>query len=237
VSYHVLNSAILLGVLQLPQRWTFNFDFDRRKSPLLTTRNALIGQPVTSLTDLSVLFSNDEIRQLALDRTADTYNYSVAVGHPLTERVQINADVTMSNFSALPASGGVSAITDTGNILAYSLYSLGTGWWASSDFNIAALRYQTSGDGKIASAAYYVRFPLVAAWRFGPRLRVDHQQLTADGSTFWLYVPAVRLDYLNGHSYFEFETGAELGRRDLPQVQQQQKSTRYYFTVDYRWNF
>ena len=49
IFYHSLNTASLLGTLQLPARWNVSFDAERRNSPVLTTRNALIGQPFTDL--------------------------------------------------------------------------------------------------------------------------------------------------------------------------------------------
>ncbi|MBV8307261.1 MAG: SPOR domain-containing protein, partial [Gammaproteobacteria bacterium] len=47
--YHSLNTASLLGTLQLPARWNVSFDTERRNSPVLTTGNALIGQSFSNL--------------------------------------------------------------------------------------------------------------------------------------------------------------------------------------------
>ena len=59
--YHSLNTASLLGTVQLPARWSLSLDAERRNSPLLTTGNALIGQPVTNLTGLLETCTLDQI--------------------------------------------------------------------------------------------------------------------------------------------------------------------------------
>ncbi len=76
--FQELNSAVLVGTMQLPGQWSMSLDLEQRKSPVLTTRNALIGQPVPTLADLLSLFSSDEIQQLALDRTSPTEIYGMS---------------------------------------------------------------------------------------------------------------------------------------------------------------
>ncbi|TLY98524.1 MAG: hypothetical protein E6K36_18025, partial [Gammaproteobacteria bacterium] len=68
-AYHSLNAASVLGTLQLPAHWSVSFDVERRNSPVLTTRNALIGQNFTDLVQLEQVFTPAQIYQLALDRT------------------------------------------------------------------------------------------------------------------------------------------------------------------------
>src|SRR6185369_11484935 len=53
--YHSLNTASLLGTVMLPARWNLSFDAERRNSPVLSTRKALIGQPVATVAELATL--------------------------------------------------------------------------------------------------------------------------------------------------------------------------------------
>ncbi len=55
--FQELNNAVVLGTLELPARWTLGLNLDRRKSPSLSLRNALIGQPVSSFDELLGLFT------------------------------------------------------------------------------------------------------------------------------------------------------------------------------------
>src|SRR6202000_1813361 len=81
-AYHSINTASLLGTVQLPARWNVSFDAERRNSPVLSTRNALIGQPAATVAELEALIQQaglpaQTIFQWARDRTPYTTDYSV----------------------------------------------------------------------------------------------------------------------------------------------------------------
>src|SRR5258708_23490570 len=105
--YHSLNTASLIGTLQLPARWNVSFDAERRNSPVLTTRNALIGQPFTDLIQLEQVFTPAQIYQLALDRTPITANYSLTATKALGPRLQWTAIVTGTQIASTRACGAV----------------------------------------------------------------------------------------------------------------------------------
>ena len=236
IYYNELNSAVLLGVFELPARWTVNFNLDHRASPLISTRNALIGQPVATLDELSTLFSEDQLRQLALDRTAESATYSVALSRPITERLQVSADLTTSSISATPASGGVAAIDASGTLNAYSLQLIGGDWLAGNDFHLVGARYQSGGTSRLASLAWYTRFPLGQLWRIGPRLRVDQQR--TDAVSQLRYVPSLRVDFIGQRNFAILEVGAEIASRKANSTNAtQQDTTRYYLGAEYRWSF
>ena len=52
IFYQSLNTAAILGTMQLPALWNLSFDAERRNAPVLTTQNALIGQPFRRWTSL-----------------------------------------------------------------------------------------------------------------------------------------------------------------------------------------
>jgi tetratricopeptide (TPR) repeat protein len=233
--YSTINTVVLLGVLELPARWTVSFDVDRRNAPLLTTRNALIGQPVEDLATLQTLFSDSEIRQLAEDRTARADTYSISVTRPLSERFRVSIDASSTSISSTPESGGVASVPTSGNVQSYSVQLLGGGWIARDDFNVLGVRYQTGGDSKVTSLAYYTRFALGTAWRIGPRIRVDQQTVNADGSKRLQYIPSLRTDYLGKHLSILTELGAQLGSRTGGA--QREDSSDYFVSLQGRWNF
>jgi hypothetical protein len=76
------------------------------------------------------------------------------------------------------------------------------------------------------------RLPIGSALRLTTRVRVDHRTFLTDDSTQWTLLPSLRLDYVRGRSMVEFESGAELGRRERPGFSEH--STRYYFSLGYR---
>lgn len=232
VAYGTVNSAILMGSVQLPARWTFGFNVDHRHSPVLTTRNALIGQPVQTMDELLGMYSSAEIQQLAEDRTPLSDVYSVSLARPISERLQLSFDVYASKTAATPASGGVAATPASPLDKTFQLQLMANGLAWPDDVFVFAARYQDNEMQTLQSLGVWTRLPLGNTWRIGPRLRVDRRETHNDLGSETLYVPSLRVDYQRGTSWFEFECGAELGQRQIPT--EKERSQRYYAGLGYR---
>ena len=243
VFYHSLNTASLLGTLQLPARWNVSFDTERRNSPVLTTGNALIGQPFTDLYQMQQVFTEQEIYQLARDRTPVTSYYSLTATHPLGQRVQFTAIAAATQSGATPASGGVPAEPATGLLPNYQVQIYASNLWHEGDFNVLTLQHGDTQIGRLDSVSATLRFPLGGAWRLAPRMSIERLSGLSDGSKETSYLPSALLDYQRGNTLLQFETGAQLGSREaflqLPtgQFVQTQNTTSYYFSLSYRINF
>lgn len=233
--YQELNSAVLTGSLQLPARWSASFSADHRRAPVLTTRNALIGQPVRSLDELLGLFTPSEIEQLARDRTPLSDLLSVSVSRPLGERFQFDFEAYGSRFAATTASGGVAATPASGLEETLQLQISANNLAQANDLWVLAARYQDGTLTTIKSLALAARMPVGGAWRLGPRLRVDRRDSLIDAASETLYVPTLRVDYQRGRAWFECEAGAEFGERQL--IADDESSTRYYFGLGYHLHF
>jgi tetratricopeptide (TPR) repeat protein len=242
--YHSLNTASLLGTVQLPWRWNVSFDAERRNSPVLTTRNALIGQPATTLTQLEGQLeaagltpqtAQQSLFQWARDRTPYTTDYSVTATRPLGQRLQFSATVGASQTSATPGSGNVDPQPATGTELIYQAQLYGSSLWRPGDFSVASISYANTQTGKVDTISATTRFPVVGAWRLGPRLTVDRRVLATDGSTELTYIPSALLDYQRGLKLLQFEIGGELGKRDA--ILETQNTKRYYVSLSYRIGF
>ena len=177
VYFKSLNAAALLGTMQLPDRWSLSFDAEKRNAPVISLRNALIGQNATSIPDLQTVFTDDEILQAARDRTAVSTNYSLTATRPLGQRYQFSATIDASKIDATPASAGVPAQPGTGMTLAYQAQVYGSNLWRNGDFSVLSLAYADTETGKIASVSATTRVPVGGDWRLGPRLTVDRRQL------------------------------------------------------------
>ncbi|MGE0115480.1 MAG: SPOR domain-containing protein [Steroidobacteraceae bacterium] len=233
--FQSLNTAALLGTIQLPARWSLSVDAERRNSPILTTRNALIGQPVTTIAELEQVFLPDEVYQLARDRTPITSNYSLTATRPLGERFQFAATVSAAETDATVASGGVEAQPASGLNVSYQTQIYASSLWRKGDFNVLSFNYADTEIGKISAIGLTTRFPLSGAWRIGPRLTVNHRTLIGDSSTETIFVPALLLDYQRNRKQLQLETGGQLGKRST--TQQSQTTTRYYVSLAYRIGF
>ena len=242
-SFHALNTASVLGTLQLPARWSVSFDAERRNSPVLTTRNALIGQPFPDLIQLEQVFTPEQIYQLARDRTPITSNYSFTATKPLGQRFQVTTIVSATQTGATPASGGVDAVPASGMLLTYQGQVYGSNLWRNGDFNVLTFTHGNTIIGRIDSVSANSRFPIGGAWRLGPRFTVDRLNSLTDGSQNTTYIPSLLLDYQRERKLFQLEFGGQLGKREaFLQLQngafvQTQNTTRYYVSVSYRISF
>jgi hypothetical protein len=233
--YRSLNTASLLGTLQLPARWSLSFDAERRNSPVLTTRNALIGQPDTTLAQLEQVFTVQQIFQLARDRTPYTTDYSLTATRPLGQRFQFSSTVSATETGASPASGGVDEQPATGLELTYQAQIYTSSLWRTGDFSVLTATYSNTEIGKVSGLSASSRFPLNGAWRIGPRLTIDRRNLIIDGSTELTYIPSVLIDYQKDRRLLQFEVGGQLGKRDA--LLQSQDTKRYYVSLAYRISF
>jgi len=230
-----LNDALLIGTIELPSRWTLALNLDHRKSPTLGVRNAMIGQPVQGFDELFGLYSNAELDQLAVDRTADTSTYTLSVSRPIGERWQWSLDLSSLSFGSTPASGGVEATPDPGTDVVVATQALGYGLFGHGDVESLGLRYQTGDTFDSMSLGLGSQFPIGNAWRLSPRVRVDRRTFNTDNSTETVVAPGLRAELRWGHFMFELEGGAELGRRALDSGNQD--TNRYYVSLGYRYDF
>ncbi len=235
-AFHSINAAVLLGTLQLPDRWQLTVDLERRNAPILTTENALFGQiGITTLPQLQQTFTDDQIFQLAKDRTQVLSSYIVSALKQLGERFQVMFDVFATQESTLPASGGVEAIPGTnGTNVSYQMQLFGTGILTSTDFNQLILRYDHTATSNTTGVGYIARYPLWGAWRIGPRF-LGQRKVSPGGIVQVTYAPYAHLDWQRNGRLLEIEGGTELGLN--PAFLQTGNTTRLFISVGYRVSF
>lgn len=236
VSYGTLNMLLLLGNWLFPDYTTVNLVYDQRKSPLLTTRNALIGQLDTSLAALAQRYTADQIRQLARDRSADSHSYTLSAAHPLNDRLQIGGDLTLATFASTPASGGVEAMPASGDDWSYSVQLMGSDLIKRGDIVIVGLRRDNNVSSDTWSISLNTRYPVSDDWRINPLLRLDHRHYASDGSSQWSFLPTLRVNYMLKRDFnLEFELGGEWTNHDVTGVSD--NTTGYYLGLGYRADF
>ncbi len=229
-----LNDVLLLATATLPARWTLAANYDHRKSPGLSLRNALIGQPVGTFDELFGLYSSSQIEQLARDRTAESDTYTLSLSRPFGEKWQWSMDMSGVSISETPASGGVDATPDSGTDLIFSTQTMAYGLFGRGDVSSLGLQYQTGDATDTMSLGLYTQLPLGEAWRVSPRIRIDQRQFHGDGSTQLLYAPGLRAEMRWRRFWLELEGGAEIGQRTLGDSSAD--TTRYYFSLGYRYD-
>lgn len=147
-SYSVMNATSVQGSWTTPGGTSINLLWDRRRAPTLTTTNAVIGQPTTSISALLATNSEDKVREAALNVTAVALQASLGFTTPVSERWQVGADVRLINVGPLPevVFNGVTipAQPATGDILSYSIQWIGSKLYSPRDSNVWNLSYSSA---------------------------------------------------------------------------------------------
>ena len=235
-AFHTINAAVLLGTVQLPDRWLLTVDLERRNEPLLTTENALIGQVgIYNIPQLEQTFTGPEIQQLAKDRTPTLDSAMLSAEKQLGERFQVMFDVFLTKESTTPASGNVAAIPGTGGSdISYQAQLFATGLFSNADFHQLILRYDHTSTANGAGVGYIGRYPLGGAWRIGPRILVE-RIVNDSGPVQYTYTPYLHTDWQRNGRMVEIELGTEIGRS--PADMEIGNSTRRFVSIGYRVNF
>jgi hypothetical protein len=236
VKYGELNTALMLGTWRFPSQTTLSVLVDRRMSPFLTTRNALIGQPVSTIEEMLLVWTIEEIEQLALDRTAQSLTTTIGVARPLGERFHLNADVTTSEIDGTVASEGVPATPATGQQIYYSMSLVGSGLFGAGDVTILNLRRGTADTFDLSQFTWDARFPVGRKIRLNPRLRYAVRENLVDGRTRDTASASFRL-LLNLRNHYRLEM--ELGKDAITRTDAgiEQESSGAFFILGYRADF
>ncbi len=231
-SYNELSSAYLQGSWRFASRLTISAAIDRRHSPYLSTSSAMIGQPVETFKELQILMTEEEIRQLSLDRTPLASSYSAAVSYSVSPRLQLSVDGNQTTVDATPDSGGVAAMPES----TYSYFSttlVASSLFKEGDVSMLSLRYSESDSTKVTSLSLDSRFPIGQRWRINPRLRVDQRRIMSDSSDEWLYRPGLRVQYRRSKKLrIQLEVGKQFAQRDLVGTDLDRES--YFINIGYQ---
>ena len=227
-----VGSAYLQGSWRFESRLTLHGNIDRRRSPFLSTGNAIIGQPVNSFAELAVIFSEDELRQLSLDRTSIATTYSLGLSHSVSPRLQINADANQTDVSATPESGGVLA-TPQSTYRYYSANLTASSLLKEGDVSILGLRYSTSDTTDVISVSLDTRLPVGEKFRINPRIRIDRRQTLANSNYEWLYSPGLRMQYRWNRKFrLALELGKQFSERETNTINLDRES--YFINLGYQ---
>ena len=225
-----LNTNILLD-----KNWTVYMNALMRKSPLLTTSNALIGRQEQSLEELQKVLNIEQIYQLARDRTADSETLTLGGSRQISEKNQVTADITFTHRGDTVASGGVAATPDRVTDYYINTQLIANSLLMKHDSNVFGVRFYDTDASNTISFIANSRFPVARKWRMNPRLQYDIREFTNGRSqqklrallrTDYRFIKKVLFEFDIGYDEtFETNDGQDLGNNSL------------FFTLGYRWDF
>ena len=104
-----LNTVMFTANITLPIKTTINIMADYRNSPILTLSNALNGFSGLEafqdydrelITEFEDRYTEEELKEIAMNRTARSRTYMLGIVQPLSGKLQISADATASKAAA-----------------------------------------------------------------------------------------------------------------------------------------
>lgn len=209
IFYKELNNAYASGTWNISEGNSLYATADFRRVPFLLTSNALMGQQETQLSSLVDIFGENEVEQLATDRTANSKTLTVGGSKALGKDWQWSVDATIADYSGTPASGGVDEIPDPGVEYYASTQLNGSNLFKDNDVLTLGLRYSNSESADMYMADAFYRFPVTENFRVHPRLRVSMRKFKTQDRTQYLFMPSLQARYrINKVWNFEFELGA-----------------------------
>ena len=230
------NLALLNGSLRFEDESSISVAVDYRRSPMLTTLNAIIGQGVENPNDLLATYPEEEIYELAQDRTAYSRSASVSVSRPITESLQINVDVIATNVSATKASGGVEAFPTTGTEYYYSGQLVASDVFTEGAIFIAGVRYADTITLEQQTLQFNMRYPILRDLRLNTKLRVDQRNRKDGSSEETSARGSVALSWnLNRSTFLDVELGGQFTDSSNPLVMTQERGL--FGTIGLRQDF
>jgi len=214
--FNQIGLARISGTWIAPDQSSFTASADYLKSPLLSFSNALTGQTTTTLKALGGIYSAAQLKQLALDRTAETASLTLAYSRPISGIWQFSADGSVFYTGGTPASGGVPAQPASGTEFYGSVQFVGNNVFANRDTISVALRFADTATSDLILLDAYDRFQFKTGLRLKPRLRVGYRELASGGQELFA-VSTLNATYkLNDQTDFEIEIGSRVSNLSTP---------------------
>ena len=243
-SFSVVNMALLQGTLSGENGMTYNFLVDHRKTPSISTRNALNGAPASSVTTLlQAGWTEADLKALAKARTGTANPAQVGVSRQIKENWMLGSDIKVSNVTGMPASGtnplleGVVAATPgTGNEWMLTAQLIGSSLFSSRDVSVLSASVTASqllkGQSLLVSNHSVVR----EKWMVDASLRLYRQNDDLGGKQA-ITTPILRISYqAKDRLSLEAEGGIEI-TGTTPATGPYSKTTRKFFSLGIRGDF
>ncbi len=230
-----LNSWYLVGNLFTENGSTLYLNLNYRFEPWLTTSNALIGQSVTSLDELSVSMEEDQIQQLAIDRSARSGSIELGGSKPWNKKLTLSGGLSFSELSDTKSTADVPATPDQSY---YSIYSqlIQEGVFKDNDVGTLGLRFSESDTTETISLSASDRFTIKSGLRLTARIRASNRHSTETHSNRIALEPNLKLEYkLSKALQIESELGILYYQEKFNQVKG--SSQDYLMSISAYWNF
>lgn len=234
VVFDSLNTFLASSTYRYSDETDFRILVDRRNGPVLTLSSALQGLPVADIGDLKDLFTDNQIRELALDRTAVFWLGTIGATHRPTDRLQVSTDLSVSHVSGTSTSVGIQGNDSTGPNFAVSMQLIASDWWVDNGVGSISVRYFEGDLFRSVMLSTYSRFMFFEDLRILPRLRWEWRDSTFLGSQS-LMRPSLEADWRYGPILLNAEVGIDW--REPISGGNASQEVSYFVETGIRWEF
>ncbi len=239
VHFQQLNAAIFSGSWILPDKSTIYGGADYRKTPFLSTWNALLNQPFVTLYDMLRLQTQEQLQQLAISQTPTYRSAMIGYSRPLNDHFQVSGDVTVVNLTQplLPSvvDPGLPSLP-AGNEYYVSTQFMGSNLFKDGDMYVAGLRYSRLLDSNMYVLDFNTRYPLWKDLAISPRLRLGYRRGRDIDLKEYTAVPSLLVDYYWTRQ-LSFEVEAGLQRTWGEQFGFKDDNVDFFMTLGLRYDF
>ena len=208
-TYHqVLNNFIVNASVNVSEDWRVSGTYDFRRSPYLTTSNALIGQRYDDLSELEQTLVDLKLDDVAADRTAKAHLSRLGLFGALNDTWSVSLDTSISHFSDTSDSLGVAGLDDrtdyhvTAQLRADDLF-------AENTFTSVQARYMGSDTSETTTLYFTNRFA-TRDFHVFPKFVISERTYKATDQDQLRMLPSLRIDYRGiNRLRLEMEVGYE----------------------------
>ena len=219
--YADLNNITLISNYRYSAQWDFNLTANYGYSPTLSTLNALQGQAADSIDSLTDRLTDDQIYQLAQDRTSRATNLYFGGSYQIDTDRQIYFDLSTFYLDATDESDGVLAIDETDSTQLSLDYSV-RDFFSADDYSTIGFRLLKSTSSDTQSVRLRTRLPGYLGLIYDPRVRLDNRQGKDGRPDQWIWNTALKLSYRATKKLtFETDFSFEYSDLDLPDLDRQ----------------
>jgi tetratricopeptide (TPR) repeat protein len=210
--------------------------FDRRKTPSLSLTNALFGEADTSIKSQLQTKTYEQLKQQALNLTSTTDLHSVGLSHPFSPRWQAGFDVQSAHTSSTVGSANQPGQPDTGTIYTYTGNLIGIGIFTQRDVNVISISHIVASTFDGNSYSLTNRLLWGASWSLDTTLSWYSQHDSSTNTDVDRFSPSLKPSYKwKQNITLEAEFGEEHTTSKGPITED--KTTRRYWSLGYRWDF
>jgi len=236
IFYSELNAVLISASHTTKGKTRYFGSYNQRKSPYISTRNALIGQSSDSIDELqNTLITDDEILDLAADRTLESQTATFQISTPINKTFDISGSVTQLSISGAPSSGGVAEIIKPGNQFYFNSYVTASKLYSGADSSQLGYRMSKLSTSDVNSIYVTSRYRWKNSFSLGMKLRYDARK-NDNGGGQQNISPSLRLQYQNKSQYFYADIGAILFTNQVVGLSDI-KTDIYFSYIGYRYFF